>query len=220
MIDVPVYNESGDQIETVAVDEDALGGKVRPALLKQAVVAYLANQRQGSAATRSRGMIVGSTAKLYRQKGTGRARVGNVRTAVRRGGGVAFAKRPRDFRQAMPKKMRRLARNNAVLAKILTGDLLLLDELLYEAPKTHRFAKMLRAIKADTGCLVAVAERNMNIYKSGRNIPRTEIRPVDQLNAYEVMRRNRLVMTKDALARLLEGPKAGDQTVEADAAEE
>ena len=207
MLDVPVYNENGDQIDTVPVEEGVLGERVRPALLKQAVVMYLANRRQGSASTRSRGMVVGSTKKLYRQKGTGNARVGNARTVIRRGGGVAFAKRPRDFRQAMPKKMRRLARNNAVLAKILAGDLLILDQLQYEQPKTKRFATMLQALKVDRGCTVALAERDENVYLSARNLPRTDVRPVEELNAYDVLSRNRLVMTRDALTWLLSGPQ-------------
>lgn len=208
MLDVPVYNEKGDQIETVPVDEARLGGRVRPALLKQAVVMYLANRRQGSSATKSRGMVAGSTKKLYRQKGTGNARMGAIRTNIRRGGGVAFAKRPRDFRQGMPKKMRRLARDNAILAKILSGDLLLLDELQYEAPKTKRFAAMLRQLKAEKGCVVALAKPKDNVYKSARNIPKTEVVQVAQLNAYDVLRRNRLLMTKDSFAVLLNGPSA------------
>ncbi len=209
MLDVPVYNERGEQIETVSVDEARLGGRVRPALMKQAAVMHLANRRQGSAATRSRGMVVGSTKKLYRQKGTGNARAGSGRTVIRRGGGVAFAKRPRDFRQAMPKKMRRLARDSAILAKILSGDLLLLDDLQYDEPKTKRFAEMLRVLQADKGCLVALAEPDVNVYKSGRNIPKTDILPVEQLYAYEVLRRRRLLMTKAALTVLLEVPRAG-----------
>ena len=103
MIELPVYNSQGKEVDRMTVDPAVLGSKVRPALLKQALVMYHANKRQGTAATKSRGMKVGSGAKLYRQKGTGRARVGNSRTCVRRGGGVAFAKVARDFSQRMPK---------------------------------------------------------------------------------------------------------------------
>ena len=104
-----------------------LGTTVRPALLKQAIVRHHANQRQGTVATKDRGEVEGSTKKLYAQKGTGNARRGNIRTNVMKGGGVAFGKRPRDFRQDMPLKQRRLARNNAILSKILSGNLKLLD---------------------------------------------------------------------------------------------
>lgn len=216
MLDVPVYNEDGDQIETVSVDEASLGGEVRPALLKQALVMYQANRRQGSSSTKSRGMVAGTTHKLYRQKGTGNARAGSSRTNIRRGGGMAFAKRPRDFRKSMPKKMRRLARDNAILAKILSGDLLLLEELQYEQPKTKRFATMLRQLKAERGCVVALAEQEENIYKSARNIPKTDVMEVAQLNAYDILRRNRLVMTKQSLASLLEGPSSGGSGEESD----
>ncbi len=217
MIDVPVYNENGDQVETVALDEAAFGGEVRPALLKQAVVMYLANRRQGSATTRSRGMVIGSTRKLYRQKGTGRARMGSIRTVIRRGGGVAFAKRPQKHRKGMPKKMRRLACKNAILAKALSGDFLLLDALEFDEPKTKRFSEMLRALKADRGCVVALPQPDETILKSGRNIPKVDIMPVEHLNAYAVLRRKRLVMTKAAYDVLLHGPAKMEEAVVAGA---
>jgi large subunit ribosomal protein L4 len=214
MVDVPVYNESGDQVETMTVDETLLGTRVRPALLKQAAVMYLANQRLGTSATRSRGMVVGSTRKLFRQKGTGNARMGTIRTNIRRGGGVAFAKQARDFRQAMPKKMRRLACKNAILAKILGGNLLVIDQLQYDQPKTKRFAAMLQALKSAKGCLVAIPEQNDNVYKSGRNIPKTEIRLVEQLNAYEILRRRHMLTTKEGLAQILRGPEQAEASGE------
>ncbi len=220
MIDLPVYNENGDQIETVSVDESELGGEVRPALLKQAVVMHLANQRQGTSATRNRSQVVGSTKKLYRQKGTGRARMGSSRTNIRRGGGMAFAKRTRDFRQSMPKKMRRLARRNAVLAKALSGDLLLIDALTFEEPKTKRFATMLRALKADRGCVLALAGRDENVYRSGRNIPKTEIRQANELSTYEILRRRRLLMTREAWEVFLSGAQGAVPSKVAEGSEE
>jgi len=117
MVELAVYNGEGQQVESLKVDESVFGGSVRYALLKQAIVMYQANKRVGTAATKGRSMVAGSSKKLFRQKGTGRARVGNVRTGKRVGGGVTFAKVPRDFRQRMPKKQRRLARDSAVLAK-------------------------------------------------------------------------------------------------------
>lgn len=204
MIDVPVYNEGGEQIGTEQIDEALLGGEVQPALLKQAVVMYHANRRQGTVATRSRGEVEGSTRKLYRQKGTGRARMGNVRTNVRRGGGVAFGKKPRDFRQAMPKRMRRLARNQAVLAKIKSDDALIIDQLKFDAPKTSRFAVLLKKINADRGCVFATAGADVLLYKSGRNIPRAEVRDVAELNAFDILSRRKLVFTREAFAAFRE----------------
>ena len=118
MIELPIYNQTGQEVAKFSLDEALLGGTVRPALLKQAVVMYHANLRQGTVATKGRGEVAGSTKKLYAQKHTGNARRGNLRTNVMKGGGMAFGKKPREFRQSMPIQQRRLARNNAILAKI------------------------------------------------------------------------------------------------------
>src|SRR3954451_14845299 len=149
MIDVPVLNIEGKEVGKFSVDEALLGSVVRPALLKQAIVRHHANQRQGTVATKDRGEVEGSTKKLYAQKGTGNARRGSIRTNVMKGGGVAFGKRPRDFRQDMPLKQRRLARNNAILSKILDGHLKLLDGLAVSTPKTKEVTKVLKALEAD-----------------------------------------------------------------------
>ena len=111
MIELPIYNQTGQEVAKFSLDEALLGGEVRPALLKQAVVMYHANQRQGTVATKGRGEVEGSTKKLYAQKHTGNARRGNLRTNVMKGGGMAFGKKPREFRQSMPIQQRRLARN-------------------------------------------------------------------------------------------------------------
>lgn len=198
MLTVPVYNPSGTKIGDESLDEELLGGRVNAALLKQAVVAYHANRRQGSAQTKSRADVEGSSRKIYRQKGSGRARMGNVRTPLRRGGGMAFAKRPRDFRQALPVKMRRLARNQAVLAKIQSADALIIEGLKIEAPKTAPFARMLAAVEADRGCVFATRGIDTGIYRSGRNIPRTEITDVAALNAHQILSRRKLVFTREA----------------------
>jgi large subunit ribosomal protein L4 len=207
MIDVPVYDMKGTQTGTLQIDEAALGGEIRPRLLKQAVVTFLANQRLGTAATKSRGMVAGSTRKLYRQKGTGNARMGPIRTNIRRGGGVAFAKTPRDFSRAMPKKMRRLARNNAILVKLQSNDAMIVEDLKFDQPRTKAFAAMLSVLGVKKGCVLAMAEPNETIYKSGRNIPRTEVRLVEQLSAYEILRRQKLIFTKEAFAALAASPE-------------
>ena len=146
MIDVAVYNREGKEIETVQVDENVFGGKVRLPLLKQAIVMYHANKRVGTAATKSRGMVKGSTRKVFRQKGTGNARVGNARTGKRVGGGVTFAKVARDFSKDMPKKQRRLAKDSAILNKLKSGSVVVVDELNFDAPKTkdHTLRRPLR----------------------------------------------------------------------------
>ncbi len=198
MIDVPIYTIQGKQAGQMAIDEAHLGTRVRPKLLKQAIVMYQANRRQGSAAGKSSGMVQGSTRKIFRQKGTGNARMGAIRNPVRRGGGQTFFKRPRDFRQRMPKRMRRLACKNAILAKMLSQDVLILENLSLERPKTKELQSILGAIGVTRSCIVALDAPSKELYKSGKNIPRTEVRPVAELNAYDVLRRKKLVFTKTA----------------------
>lgn len=202
MLEIPVFNMKGDRTGAVKVDPAVLGGRVRPKLLKQAVVAFLDRQRQYSARTKGKSDVEGSTRKLYRQKGTGNARVGQVRTPVRRGGGRAFAKRVPCRVVEFPKKMRRLARGNAVLAKIQSSDALIIDDLRCPEPKTKLVADMLASVGADRGCVLATHELDRHVYLSGRNIPKTEVRVVDELTAYEVLRRKKLVMTRPAFDRL------------------
>jgi len=203
MLELPVHNRQGDQVDTIQIDEQLLGGEVRPGLLKQAIVMYEANRRQGTMGTKSRGMVAGSTRKIYRQKGTGNARMGTIRTPVRRGGGMAFRKDPRDFSKDMPKKMRRLARNNALLAKIQSNGVKVIDELSFETPKTKEFAAVLRSLDINGGCVVTLSQPDSMVWLSGRNLPKTEIRPVSQLNAHDVLRRRHLLMTRAALESLL-----------------
>jgi len=206
MMDVPVYNMDGEQTGSMQVDESLLGERVRYDLLKQAVVMWQLNQRQGSARTRGRSAVEGSTRKLYRQKGTGNARVGNVRTPIRRGGGVTFAKQQRRIRREMPRKMKQLARNSALLAKMKAGGVLVVDPLAVSEVKTKPFFQMLRKLDADRGCVVALDAPNEAIFRSGRNIPRTEIRQVHELNAYEILRRRKVIFTRQALANVLACP--------------
>jgi large subunit ribosomal protein L4 len=207
MIDVKVYNREGKEVESVQVDEALFGGEVRYPLLKQAIVMYHANKRVGTAATKSRGMVAGSTRKLYKQKGTGHARAGTVRTPVRVGGGVAFAKSVRDFGKDMPKKQRRLACDSAILAKLLSGAVMIVDELSFDAPKTKEFARVLGNLKIDRSCLVTVGQQDTMIYKSARNLPKVDVMVVSDLNAGDICNRQKMLFTKDAFNALLEKKK-------------
>ncbi|MCK4658752.1 MAG: 50S ribosomal protein L4 [Phycisphaerae bacterium] len=206
MLEVPVFNMDGERTGQREIDAAVLGGHVRPKLLKQAVVRFLSNQHQGTAATKSRGMVRGSTRKLYRQKGTGNARMGANRTCIRRGGGVAFAKGNQNPHRGFPKKMRRLARNNAILARINSGDVLIVEELGFEVPKTRHFASMLGALGADQGCVVAIAEGEKNVWLSGRNVPKTEVRRVTDLHGYEILRRKKVIFSLSAFEVLRGDP--------------
>ena len=148
-MDVPVYSMKGDQVGTMSIDEAALGGSINPALIKQAFVRYHSNLRQGSANSKTRSEVSGSGAKIYRQKGTGRARHGDKRPPHFRGGGHSFAikRRREDFRLDMPKKMRRKANRNALLAKLLDSEVRIVDKIAVDTPKTKHIVDMLGALK-------------------------------------------------------------------------
>jgi large subunit ribosomal protein L4 len=203
MIEVPVFNQAGSKVDTIQVDEAKLGGEVRKNLLKQAIVMYLANKRQGSVRTLARGEVAGSTRKMFRQKGTGNARTGGIRNPIKKGGGHAKQKRPKDWRQAMPQKARRLARNSAILFKLQANDVRVVDALAVDAPKTKVVAQMYKALGIDRSCLFALAERNENLEKSARNIDRTKLTTVAKLNAWDILQHRTLLLTRSGLEQLL-----------------
>ena len=223
MIELPIYNKQGKQVDTLAIDEAQLGSEVRPVLLKQAYVMFHANRRQGSARTKSRGMVDGSSRKLYRQKGTGHARMGTRRTNIRRGGGVAFAKAKtrEQYRQRMPKKMRRLANRNALLAKLVDDEVKCLDEFAFETPRTGELQHILDALGVDRSCLMALDPKDRNTALSARNLPDVDTIRVEQLNAFELLNHRYLVVDRASLEAFLDGSLwAGDgrQTDEKEAA--
>src|SRR5438874_8086227 len=152
MIEVPVYNQAGQKLETVQVDEQKFGGEVNKNLLKQALVMYHANQRQGTVRTLARGEVAGSTRKMFRQKGTGNARTGGIRNPIKKGGGHAKQKRPKDWRQALPKKARRLATQSAILSKLQSGDVRVIDQIQLDGIKTKPVAQMFKALGIDRSC--------------------------------------------------------------------
>src|SRR5215208_2349376 len=160
MIEVPIYNQAGTKVDTLQVDEQKLGGEVRTNLLKQALVMYHANKRQGTVQTQARGEVAGSTRKMFRQKGTGNARTGGIRNPIKKGGGHAKQKRPKDWRQAMPKKARKLARDSAILSKIQSNDIRLVDKIELSEAKTKHVATMFKALGIDRSCLLALTGRD------------------------------------------------------------
>ena len=207
MIELPVYDKNGKQVDTMSIDETQLGNEVRPVLLKQAYVMFHANRRQGSARTKSRGMVDGSTRKLYRQKGTGNARAGMRRTVIRKGGGVAFAKtKTREaYRQTMPKKMRRLANRNALLAKLVDDEVKVVAGFGLDRPRTKEFRRMLDALGIDRTCLVALRGDDRAGALSARNLDDVDTIRVEQLNAFELLNHRYLVVEKAALEAFLAG---------------
>jgi large subunit ribosomal protein L4 len=203
MIEVTVFNQTGDKIDTIQVDEAKLGGEVRKELLKQALVMYHANQRQGTVRTLARGEVAGSTRKMFRQKGTGNARTGGIRNPIKKGGGHAKQKRPKDWRQAMPKKARQLATKSAILSKFQSNDVRIVSEFKFDAPKTKPVAEMYKKLGIDRSVLMALPGRDENLEKSARNLGRTTMTTVSQLNAWDILRSRTLLLTRAGLEQIL-----------------
>jgi large subunit ribosomal protein L4 len=217
MIELTVYNISGQQVDTIRIDESVLGGCIRYRQLKQAIVMYHANKRVGTVKTRGRGVVAGSTRKIYRQKGTGYARAGTRRTGKRVGGGMTFAKAPRDFSQRMPRKQRRLARDSAFLAKLRGNKVVVVDGLAFERPRTKDFVGLLKNLKIDRSCVVAVSTYDENMHKSARNVQKIAVLPVADLNAADILNHQQMLFTKDALMLFMDRGSgvAGEETATA-----
>jgi len=204
MIRVSVLDKNGKEVGGVDVDEAVLGGSVNRAVLRQAVHMYECNRRHGTASTKTRAEIRGSSRKLFPQKHTGRARAGDRKAPHMRGGGIAFGPKPRDYSKSLPKKMRRLALRSAYLSKLLDQELVVINELKFDAPATKEMAAILRALDVDRGCLIGTKDTDSAVWKSGRNIPRVEVKPVQDINAYDLLLRKHLVLTQEALEAVLE----------------
>lgn len=208
MIEIPIHNAKGEQVGTLQVEEQVLGGEVKHGLLKQAYVRVHANRRQGTVKTKSRKDVEGSTRKLYKQKGTGNARRGAIRTNIMRGGGRAHGKVPHSYRQDMPDKMRRLANRNAVLAKAVDGEIRLIDGLSFDKPSTKQFNALLQALKIDRSCLLALSSTTDNTARSAANIDHISLTRIDQLNAFDLLNNRYLLAEKAAFEGWLNRAKA------------
>jgi large subunit ribosomal protein L4 len=200
MVSLPVYDRTGAEVDKIEIDPAQLAPRISKQLMHDAVVMYQANRRQGSAKTKSRSEVAGTTKKMYRQKGTGNARAGSRRSGVRRGGGHIFAIRPRDYSYRLPKKAVRLATRMAVASRIVDDEVTLIDELQMTEPKTREMVEILRALGIEgQTLLVAVEQYDTNVYMSVRNLPGVTILPVSDLNALDVLRPRRMLMTRSAL---------------------
>jgi large subunit ribosomal protein L4 len=211
-ISLAVMNAQGQAVGTVEVDPADLGGKINKQLLHEVVLMYLANQRAGTHSTLRRGEVAGSTKKLFRQKGTGNARVGTRRTAKRRGGGTAKGPKPRDYEYHLPKKAVQSATRMAILSKLQDQETVVIDDLKLPEVRTKQVADVLKALQiADKTCLLGLGKADIDekrtIYLSARNIRGMQVLPASQFNAYQVLRPKRLVLTKAALQELCANAK-------------
>ena len=214
MATLTVYNEAGGEVGTYEIDTAQIADRINKQLLHDAVVMYQANLRQGTHSAKTRGEVAGSTKKMYRQKGTGNARAGSRRTNIRRGGGVARTIKPRDYSYRMNRKSVRLATRMAIRSKIDDGELVVVDQLGFDEPKTGRMASVLKALGLDGATtLVATADYDVAVYKSGRNLTGVSVQPVRELNALSVLKPRRMLVTREALDKIKVGTFAsGSET--------
>ncbi|MGI6684266.1 MAG: 50S ribosomal protein L4 [Bacillota bacterium] len=200
---VAVYNMQGSQVGELELDDDIFGVEINEHLLHQAVVSNQASLRRGTHATKTRAMVSGGGRKPWRQKGTGRARVGSSRNPVWTKGGIAFGPQPRDYGFKMPKKTRRLAVKSALTDKLNNGNMVIVDELKIAEPKTKEMAQVLNVLDAPEA-LVVIGAVDENVIKSLRNIPRVTPVEATGINVYNILSHKKLVMTKEAVAKVEE----------------
>ena len=203
MAKVDVVNCKGEKVEEINLCDDIFGIEPNEAVVHQVVVALLANKRQGTQSAKTRSDVRGGGRKPWKQKGTGRARAGSIRSPLWKGGGVIFAPKPRDYSQKVNKKMRRLAMKSVLSSKVLENELIVLDGLHFDAPKTKGMIEVLNNINTNKA-LVVLADNNESIYRSARNIPGVEVATVDTLNVYDMLKYYNLVLTKEAAQKIEE----------------
>ena len=208
-LQVPVFNRQGTQTGTVDIEPSDFGGKISKQLLHDVVLMYLANQRAGTHSTLRRGEVSGSTKKLFRQKGTGNARVGNRRTNKRRGGGTAKGPKPRDYEYHLPKKAVKAATRMAILSKFRDSEAIVLEDLKLDAIKTKEIVTLLKSLKLDSKTvLIGLDARDEVVYRSARNITGVEVFATADFNAYTVLKQKHLILTRSALEGLRKKPEA------------
>jgi len=203
-VQISVHNKAGQIIDYIEVGDDVFGITPNEAVVHQALTRQLANARQGTADTKTRGEVAGSTRKLYAQKHTGRARQGSIRAPHRRKGGIVFGPHPRSYSQRMPKKMRRLAIRSILSAKVAQGELVVVDNLELEEPKTKEMRRILDALGISSSAMVVTAEPDANLVKSACNLEGIKTLPAPLLNVVDLLSHKALVMTVAAVRKVEE----------------
>ena len=204
MAKLTMLNMAGAEAGVIELRDDSFGIEPNANAVHAVVVNYLANQRQGTQSAKTRGDVRGGGRKPFRQKGTGRHRQGSTTDPSQVGGGVAFAPKPRDYRYTINKKVRRLAMKSVLSSKVLEKELIVLDELKFDAPKTKEMIKVLENVKAGKKALIVTAEKDENIVKSAANIPGVRTALVGTMNVYEIVNHNSFIVTKEAIEKIQE----------------
>ena len=201
---VTIYNISGDQIGEIELSDDVFGIEINENAMYEVVKNQLANKRQGTQSTKTRAEVRGGGRKPWRQKGTGRARVGSSRSPLWIGGGVSFAPKPRDYSYRLPKKIRKLAMKSALTSKVNNDEIIVLDGLNISAPKTKEMINILSNLNADKKALIVMDGRDDTVIKSARNIPGVKTTSVNTLNVYDILKYDKFIITKDAVQKVEE----------------
>lgn len=204
MATVKMLNMEGAEAGTIELKDEIFGIEPNENAVHVVVKNYLANQRQGTQSAKTRGEVRGGGRKPFRQKGTGRHRQGSSTDPSQIGGGVVFAPKPRDYRYTVPKKIRRLAMKSALSAKVADGEMIVLDELKMEAPKTKDMVSMLANVQAQKKALIVMAEKDENVVKSAANIPGVRTALVGTMNVYEIVNHTSFIVTKEAVEKIQE----------------
>ncbi len=199
---MPVIDNRGKPLESMSLPEERFGGKVRRELLRDAIIMHEANHRRGTASTKTRGEVKGGGKKPWKQKHTGRARVGDIRSPIWKGGGVVFGPRPRDYSFSIHRKAKKVALQSAILSRLIDKEIVLVDKLELDAPSTKKLANLLKCLDIRESCLIVMQEFDETIWKSCRNIYNVKLRVASDLNAYDVVKYRKLLIVKDVLEGL------------------
>lgn len=201
---VNVYNMQGELVEEMELSEEIFGVEINEHVVYEVVKNQLANKRQGTQSAKTRAEVRGGGRKPWRQKGTGRARQGSIRSPQWKGGGVVFAPKPRDYSYSVPKKVRRLALKSVLTDKLQNNEMIVVDQLRFDAPKTKEMKKVLANLKADKKALIVMAEKDANVIRSANNIPNVATALVNTINVYDILKYNSFIITKEAVKRVEE----------------
>jgi large subunit ribosomal protein L4 len=210
MPQVPVLNLKGEEVERINLDDRVFNGEVNSGIIYQAVLAYQANKRLGCASTKTQGEVSGGGRKPWKQKGTGRARVGSIRSPLWRGGGVVFGPKPRDYRQSLPAGIKRKAMVCALNSKLNENNLVIVDQIAVDEAKTRNFKKILDTLNVNTRCLVVLDKKDESVLRASRNIAGARVTVAGEVSAYDILYSNKVILTKGAISKLLETLRDGE----------
>ncbi len=203
MLSIPVYTMQGKKDSKFTLDKDLFDGKINKSVLYEVIAMYQKNQRQGTASTKTRAAVRGGGKKPWKQKGTGRARTGSIRNPLWKGGGVIFGPHPKNYTSPIPKKLKKLAVKSSLNAKLKSNELIVIDEIKLDQPKTKKLVNILSSLDAMDKSLILLEKKDPNIMKACSNIPGSDVRTFDNFNAYDILKHHKLIISKSALKHLI-----------------